>query len=481
MVINIIEHNKQLQLPDLSSEQLPVDSDVIPNVIGYASHWTCLHNGAFLYSNNLIITTISASIVTVTKLSLLGFCYEILQFIRKHKINRKTNEWYYYYWGAQVLMIINLLAVIYFEGTKQRNKTALYLFITSIVIDIILITVAFLVIYRKIFVALKQCIRKNNNGTDTQGPLLSSHIINVVTTDHEHPTESPTSDRREAYDIELDVCYKQNSTQLSRLTGKLWQPSRKKEMATKGVEFVPPPLTLLFECCDYECCKNWQTHWTIFTNIISLLIFLAFISYLSQAFPAIVISYYLSPTASLIRLGFIEVIIVVMLFEIAYILFLLDKLAWLCYYRKRAKIPNEIKPDHDEMSENNNNMTFIDQYIDSKEQELICSHLCKCTNGCCHCCFILIIVQIVAMVIIAVLSGVILYFLLNVVIQQTSGSDDQFKDILAIVPTIALNLWLVFRQGDFCKAVENIANKVNKAVDDSVGHDVTTHQPSQAL
>ena len=69
------------------------------------------------------------------------------------------------------------------------------------------------------------------------------------------------------------------------------------------------------------------------------------------------------------------------------------------------------------------------------------------------------------MIFIVVLSAVLLFFLLNVVIQQTSGSDNEFKDILAIVPTIALNLWLLFWQGDPCKAFKNIVSKANKALD----------------
>ena len=238
-----------------------------------------------------------------------------------------------------------------------------------------------------------------------------------------------------------------------------------------------------------KCGDCWENCWTVFTNITSLIVYLAFVSYLSQAFPAIVISYYLNPTASLIRLGFIEVIIVIMLTEVSYLLFLLDKFTWLCYYNRHKKMPQEIIEIDNENKANDKNIeqtTFISQYIDDKG--LIYSDYCQCKNSCyypskcickscqvtchpvkcceeikdCHWLFGLTCIQIFTMLFITILSAILLFFLLNVVIQETSGSNNQFKDILAIVPTIVLNLWLVFRQGDFCKAVKNI----NKALGD---------------
>ena len=250
--------------------------------------------------------------------------------------------------------------------------------------------------------------------------------------------------------------------------------------------------------CDnfsWEKCGNcWEIGWTVFTNIVSLITFLAFVSYLSQAFPAIVISYYLSPTASLIRLGFFEVVIVVLLFEVAYILFLIDKLTWLCYFKKYKKIPEEIKVNvHNDApaADSAKHKTFISQYTNQDESDLIYNNVCGCEHchyparHCCsckmkyewsrECCkqmkfchwlFPLTVIQIITMAFIIALSAALLFFLLNVVIQQTSGSDNEFKDILAIVPTIALNLWLLFRQGDLCKAVKNIISKANKTLDD---------------
>ena len=126
-----------MQLPALSGEQLPADSDVVPEAIGYASCWEWLDTKIFLAREDSIITTFSVLIVIATKLFLLGFCYEILQQIHRLKINRKTHDWYYYYWGAQVLIVCTLVAVVYFETTKQRNLTALYIFLSSFGFDLL--------------------------------------------------------------------------------------------------------------------------------------------------------------------------------------------------------------------------------------------------------------------------------------------------------------------------------------------------------
>ena len=84
------------------------------------------------------------------------------------------------------------------------------------------------------------------------------------------------------------------------------------------------------------------------------------------------------------------------------------------------------------------------------------------------------------MLFIAILSAILL---LNVIIQETSGSDNQFKDILAIVPTIALNLWLLSRHFNLGEAMKNIATEANKNIhhDPIPDHHNIQQLPSQDL
>ena len=79
----------------------------------------------------------------------------------------------------------------------------------------------------------------------------------------------------------------------------------------------------------------------------------------------------------------------------------------------------------------------------------------------CHWLFVLTFIQIFTMMFVTVLSAILLSFLLNVVFEQTSDLTNEFKDAIAILPTIILNLWLIYKNGDWFKATKNIADEVS--------------------
>ena len=559
--------------------------------------------------------------VTSTKLFILVFCYEILQLIRKHRISHKTHEWFYRYWGAQLLILSTLIFVTYFDTLKQKNKPALLFFYISLGLDGLILGI--IIIMWLPICACINCCRKRNytrlnsgdhdpegqksiplvtlpndiainlpkktqihlpntcftlswerkirTGSDSTATInilrgmsinLSSDVIIMNAHDSTSPQREITLPQKSMINFpdntkiklpqgtNIDLPSNTTIKLITEVSLKIYDPNDRSrdttlnedlianteiillgktevtlpsettmtfsrslgkvtvelkeftlskdtkiklstncpleksvelsneislpkctaiitiEEAVKNVrsvtdESVPPPLTLMCECCGCGTC------WSIFTNVVSLILFLAFSSYLSQALPAITISYYLNPTASLIRLGFYEVIIVVMLLEISYLLFLLDKCTWLCYFSKYQEIPDEIKvkvvDGEDHAQETDERKSYICQYI--HDGELIgCKEICgcDCTYKCIHWLHITTFLQIIIMVFIIGLSIALLYFLLNVVIQQTSSPNDQFKDILAIVPTIALNLWLLSRQVDIGKALKDITHKAHE-------------------
>ena len=78
--------------------------------------------------------------------------------------------------------------------------------------------------------------------------------------------------------------------------------------------------------------------------------FLTIGSYVAQALPAIAMSYYVNPTSTLIRLGFFELAIFILLVEISYFIFLCDKLSWLCYIKIRKQLPDELSNELDYIS-----------------------------------------------------------------------------------------------------------------------------------
>ena len=632
-----------IQLPGLSAGE--VDTNKTPEAIGYASYWNLNDEDSHLSHEHYTIKIFSIFVVIATKLLLLGFCYEILQKLRKHKINRKTHEWYYYYWGAQVLIVCALVGVIVFERKKQHNKTALHIFFGSFGFDLSAFIVMLLIV-TKLPTALIYCCCKGIFGDccgccdskicccglckiDRCSEYHNLDPSNRIAVPVSCNDDTSIEVRQPGRGTQLEMQSLRGERRQEQLQLNITLPEENDETSENSIidECVPPPLSSLFQCCPFCCCyrrgifslnlywfwccpiiyysssdarkcckctltscycfctkcecggcwwcsvcgipcctllssdnlrdsedepcynavciqalkrcakerescsrtcsewekcgKCWYTCWTVLMNIISLVVFLAFVSYLSQALPAIVISYYLSPTASLIRLAFFEVVIIILLLEVAYLLFLIDKLTWLCYYNKHKKIPKEIEPEDDIDAESKGentsdegqtkgkHETYISSYIKENQKKLIHDNLCQCENfylpcptirtthccyvenqlhtrecykfklatvycatvPCCdeikhwHCLFLFTIIQIFTMLLIIILSAFLLFFLLKVVIQQTSSPDNDFKVILTIVPTIALNLWLLFGQGNLGKAMKNIISKANKNAD----------------
>ena len=282
-----------------------------------------------------------------------------------------------------------------------------------------------------------------------------------------------------------------------------------REESEDDIFLVPPPLSLLCHCicCSHprnscssdinertslweQCCMNC---WTIFTNIVSLITFIASLSYLIQALPAIAISYYISPTASLIKLGFFELAVIILVVEIAFFLYLVDKCVWLSYVHCAKRIPDEVyeveeisTKDHtpppppqdspspqdltpppvpQNIAQQPKKIKYIEEYlVDGTKAELISFGHWKCSCGkLCHWLFFTSAFQIIVAMLLIGISAPLLYFIMNIIIDQTSMSNDQFKDILAIIPTIALNTWLLIRYGNISHTIKEILGKATKS------------------
>lgn len=70
--------------------------------------------------------------------------------------------------------------------------------------------------------------------------------------------------------------------------------------------------------------------------------------------------------------------------------------------------------------------------------------------------------QIIALLIVIGVSAPALFFLMQIVIDQTSSSNNDFKDLLTILPTIALNAWLLLKHGDIIHAMKEIMKSAIK-------------------
>ena len=443
---------------------------------------------------------------------------------------------------------------------------------------------------------------------------------------------------------------------------------------------VPPPLSLLCHWVEQRITKgnngdsettrllepdpeDHQQHsskeqrctfcWTIFTNTTSLVTFIASLSYLTQALPGIAISYYINPTASLIKLGFFELAVGILVVEIAFAIYLIDKCVWLAYVHCAEEIPDEVYEDeeisdkdrtppgdptpsrdgketelygellkqiteflslktqlelmekqrsesHDQETESHDlgveshdlktephgsitndatnappttplpesnldsgsdasnthpvdaeivvisspdsshlstsskddsstpqprskntsesdddivnappdlatveakpdpqnkatnlptktpqqpkkkkTIKYIEEYlVDGTKPKLISFGHWKCSYRLCHWLFFTSAFQIIVAMLLIGMSAPLLYFIMNIIIDQTSASNDQFKDILAIVPTIVLNTWLLIRYGNISHAIKDILGKATKsAMEHHDSHHGDHHHP----
>ena len=240
------------------------------------------------------------------KLTFVFFSYELYQRLIKQKLYKKTHNRYYTYWSAQILIFGGLIGLGFFAGEFQSNRVALDTFWGSIIMDLVLAMIIIVIVTLKANPLSEwKCLRNADEG-----------------------------------DAQME--------------------------AEGGGRFIPPPLLLCCQCCTYQpserckqCMQSTKQVLIVLANGVSLFLFLAIGSYVAQALPAITMSYYINPTSTLIRLGFFELAIVILLMEFSYLIFLCDKLSWLCYITSRKKLPDELS----------NELNFISVYVNECTRE----------------------------------------------------------------------------------------------------------------
>ena len=118
------------QLPKLSTAG---DESNNPGVVGYAIPW-CSDNDLYIYID-YDIKVISIFLVVTSKFIIIFFCYELFHLLHKHRIHRKTHDWYHAYWAFQLTLIVGLVLLIKFVNNNQKNQHAITLFTASLCVD----------------------------------------------------------------------------------------------------------------------------------------------------------------------------------------------------------------------------------------------------------------------------------------------------------------------------------------------------------
>ena len=476
-----------------------------------------------------------------------------------------------------MLIFAGMIIFIWFAFKHQKNIVSRYTFIASLIFDIILGIVVLIVLLSQ--KGCSKCcnrFRKEESGDAT------------TSEDDTFLVPPPLSLLCHWQEPELIHEHRRQSGGINEKTALLPKTASSKEHR-----------------CLHFC--------TIFTNTASLITLIASLSYMTQALPAIAISYYVNPTASLIKLGFFELAIIILVVEAAFLLYLVDKCVWLSYVHCAKKIPDEVYEDEENsdkdhtppppsrdpipplqditapdainappgvkdlpstpkehLSEDKKTISdtqinldsgsdnvelnhsaipppksnvslastsdtskvntppvdanvvvispaesprpsisskkdsstslppedsatvgskpdpqnkptnlptkatqqpkmkrtikYIEEYlVDGTKPELISFGHWKCSIKCCHWLFFTSAFQIIMAMLLIGISAPLLYFIMNIIIDQTSTSNDQFKDILAIIPTIALNTWLLIRYGNISHTIKDILGKATKS------------------
>ena len=447
------------QLPGLSNEQ---QNGSTPEAKGYGRYWYKREN---IKKRGDKVTIFLILFIVMFKLTFVFFSYELYQKLIKQELHKKTHKRYYTYWSAQVLILGGLIGLSIFAGKYQSNRVALDTFWVSVGIDAIVTIIITIII---IVIVMLKAILHNPQG------------------------KAGDNIQRETKD--------------------------------NTIIFIPPPLLVCCQCCkcpiSNERGKQCKQVIIVLANGVSLFLFLAIGSYVAQALPAIAMSYYVNPTSTLIRLGFFELVIFILLVEISYFIFLCDKCSWLCYITIRKQLPHELSNELDdtnisvyvkECKEEQNDDDVQSPPGDHNEPPDPNPHIAitplisngsrmnyggtegsatesrtgeagstgntpgdppaapepqnatQHQNYSCRWYWVFIVPgQIIAVFIVIGVSVPALYFLMQIVIDQTSNSNNDFKDLLSILPTIALNAWLLLKHGDIIHAMKEIMKSAAK-------------------
>ena len=300
-----------MQLPGLSDELGSDGSDgKVPNTQGYAIRWCDTKYLIKNVDNNIKIFSII--LVFTSKFFILIFCYELYHQLRDHRIHEKTHDWYYVYWATQLAIIVGMGLLIDFSHKNQKNRVAVTIFYASLGVDLVSTVIVTLVLM------VMECTKGHQNQN------YISHVEDKTTLITTSPSPNE-SDREPTNTTTVKLSNKieeQPATEDSRQNNKT--KGKDPNIGDDGtVDLVPPPLVLICTClCQCVCNQSntrspetektalldktkrhmhyCQFFWKLFLNGVSLFTFLAFLSYLTQAVPSIAISYYLSPTTSLI-------------------------------------------------------------------------------------------------------------------------------------------------------------------------------------
>jgi hypothetical protein len=151
---------------------------------------------------------------------------------------------------------------------------------------------------------------------------------------------------------------------------------------------------------------------------------LFFTSYVVQSLPNVLIAYYAYPSRTLLRLSFIQLALLSLLITLAGLLYLLEKIGWLCYARCRKSAPPDIGTQQDYESVVGIELHEISSDTNSVFAEWLAKTFCQ---------IMIILFTLTALLIMLVLIGTIIFNL-------ATGDSNFLETIFTILPTFFGNV-----------------------------------------
>lgn len=397
------------QLPAVAQvppEQPVVDINATEVSSGYAKTWYTnpisvrTQADKYVYS----IATITAITAEIIMIGLYIFFHQkIIAFLNSKKLPS-----YYAFWGAQILVVVLLIIVLpaYLSSVQHNIAIVPYVYLMTLSIDLSAAFILSLVFYvqngmsKFLPVPFSSWLCCKNH-TCERFQFCNNCVSKTLICCIHQVLCCCCLDLKDEYLMsESDDADFDNHTQSCSFTR-----CRKRFSANE------------LKKCSCFYIYRW------FLNLIGLTITLFFTSYVVQSLPNVLIAYYAYPSRTLLRLSFIQLALISLLITLAGLLYLLEKIGWLCYARNRKSHPPDISEEDYE------SVVGIELYKISSDTNheftiQLAKIICQITT---------IFFTLIALLIMLVLIG-------SMVFKLATGNSDLLETIFTILPTFFGNI-----------------------------------------
>jgi hypothetical protein len=385
---------------------------------GYANTW---------YNNPTSVRTqadtVVYSIVTITAITAEIIMIGLYIFFHQKVIaflNSKKLPSYYAFWGAQVLVAALLIFAlpIYLNFVQRNIAIAPYVYLMTLSIDFSAAFILSLVFYvqngmsKFLPVPLSSYLCCKNHTCERCQSCNNCVSKTLICCIHRvlcrclYLKDGYSASKRTKHNVHQFYASESDDTDLDNDT-------RSSSFNTCLKRFS----VIELKRCSCFYIYRW------FLNLIGLTMTLFFTSYVMQSLPNVLIAYYAYPSRTLLRLSFIQLALISLLITLAGLLYLLEKIGWLCYARKRKSAPPDIG-EQDYESVVGIELHEISSDTNSVFAEWLAKTICQ---------IVIILFTLTALLIMLVLIGTMIFNL-------GTGNSDFLETIFTILPTFFGNI-----------------------------------------